>query len=210
MASAEEVSVSTSSESYSSKELDAGNIEIRRMKHRFRHWHWSGIFPLYGGWIPDPHIMATPVFEFSDEIKARLGGEPARYQGFDINFAFEDDSSEIVLAIEVAGSVFQYRLSVRDLQGVKDGFVNGDEIYAFLHEESLVFLTTLYISHPVFIEIGLPLSQGGSPVIHVRASPEWGQLGAFLRQSCREKQMEAELCSRFEVYNNRNSRVYVP
>jgi hypothetical protein len=76
----------TETDSYSTKELDSNFIEIHRKKHRFRHWKWSGICPFFGGWIPDPHILATPVREFSKVIREAIGcNGTARYQGLDIN-----------------------------------------------------------------------------------------------------------------------------
>ncbi len=206
MAASEDQKVLPSSEFYSTKELNPNYLEIRREKHRFRHWKWSGIFPLEGGWIPDPHIIATPVFEFSDEVRERLPA-PSRFQGFDVNPWFEDETSEVLIAIEAGGVVFPYRVSPRDVKGMKYGFVNGDTIVSFLDEDAIVFLTTLDFTPPVMIQIALPLSAVGSAVVHVKGSPGWDRIAGGVSRRCGEEQLGGDVCERFARYQKWKSPV---
>ncbi len=182
-------------DSYSTKELDSSFIEIRRKRHRFRHWKWSGIFPFYGGWISDPHILATPVREFSKVISKGIGcNGTARYQGFDINPWFEDASSEVVVAIESDETVFSYNLDLKDLENVKYGFINGRGLFPFLRDDHLVFLTNLDITHPVFIVMSLPLSHEVSAVLHPLNSEGWHDFRDYVEGECRDRLWNPELC----------------
>jgi hypothetical protein len=98
---------------YNTSEIDPNNIEILRPVYRFRHWKWSGIFPLYGGFIGDPHILfSKPVILPSFEFPIISSNHSFRYQVFDINTAFEDNSTELLLAIEIDDKVYEFQLDV--------------------------------------------------------------------------------------------------
>ncbi len=197
----------TETDSYSTKELDSNFIEIHRKKHRFRHWKWSGIFPFSGGWIPDPHILATPVREFSRVISEEIGcNGTARYQGFDINPWFEDASSEVVVAIECDDTVFSYNLDLKDLQDVKYGFINGRGLFPFLRDDHLVFLTSLYISHPVFIVISLPLSHEASAVLHPLNSEGGQDFRDYVEAECRDPLWNPRLCDAIRIVRKLEQR----
>jgi hypothetical protein len=178
---------------------DPNGIEIQREKHWLRHWRWSGIFP-YGGWIPDPHFISTRAYEFDRETAAKLPA-PARYQGFDVNPWFEDESSEVVIAIEAAGTVYEYRLKVRERATPGYGFVNGGPIESFHDGDSLIFLTTLHIVQPAMIVIPLPLRPDGTNAVHYRNTPEWQRLMAKLTPGCAEGAFGTEACKYLEIYD---------
>ena len=188
-----------SAETSSTRELDSTFIEIRREKHHLRHWKWSGIFP-YGGWIEDPHFVPTHVMNFCPEAAALIP-QPARFQGFDVNPWFEDDTSETILAIESGGAVYEYRLSLRDLVGVRHGFTAVEKIYSFTNAESLLFLANLGLTTPALMEVALPLREGGSPAVYGKGSPEWTKIVATLEARCSAGSFTREACERLTVYD---------
>jgi hypothetical protein len=139
---------------YSTKNIDSSYIEIKRPIYHFRHWLWSGIFPFYGGFINDPHVLpskpALPSATLSNQYKIK------RYQSYDINFFFKDETSEVVLAIEYHDDVYEYILDVpaggRTLSGLVKGdtdfilfpYLKGIAIYTFMSmknrsDESIAF-----------------------------------------------------------------------
>ena len=140
---------------YSSKDINKDYIEIKRKKFYFRHWKWSGIPPFYGGFIADPHIIATEPYQFSDEIQKMFDSTNARYQGFDINPWFDRDYSEIVIAIELSNSVYQYSVNNSEFEY---GFINSGPLVSFKYKNDIVFYQAFDISNPRFVIVNLPLS----------------------------------------------------
>ncbi len=193
----------TVTDSYSTRELNPDYIEIRRKKYKFRHWKWSGIFPLYGGWIQDPHFVEAPVLEFSPEIQERLGDPEARCQGFDVNPWFEDDSSEIVLAVESGGVVFEYVVEIPDGMQARYGFSSGfsgeNIVVPFLYRDSLAFFT-VFSAQSLFLVVDLPLSKDQPIRLYREDSNDWNHVVEFLRRGNRYKALKQNLCVRHKSY----------
>jgi hypothetical protein len=185
----------------STREMNPDYVEIRRPKHHFRHWIWSGIFP-YGGWIPDPHFAETHVMSFCREATPLIPA-PARYQGFDVNPWFRDETSEVVLAIEAAGIVYEYKLHRSDMAGLRYGFVGVEKIYSFADQSTstLLFLVNLDLARPTLIQISLPLTHDGSPVLHSKGSPEWRLLASMLAVQCSNGNFDRESCNKLLKYD---------
>jgi hypothetical protein len=179
----------------STQELDPGFIDVSRQVHRFRHWTWSGIFPFYGGWIPDPHFLATPIFPVPRDVAQILGDPAARYQGVDINPWFEDDTSEIVLAIESGGVVHEYSIANEFEPPLKYGFINnGGGIYVFPYESSLAFYTSLDIDRRAFLFVTLPFKRFGDLVVALEATPEYERAIAHLGATGRYRSLKEDPC----------------
>ena len=158
----------------STQQLDASFIDVSRQVHRFRHWKWSGIFPFYGGWISDPHFVATPIFPVPSDVAQILGDRAARYQGVDINPWFEDETSEIVIAIESGGIVHEYSIANEFDPPLKSGFINNVRgICVFPYESSLGFYTPLDIDRRAFLFVTLPLKRLGKAVVALEGTPEY-------------------------------------
>ena len=123
---------------------------------------WSGIFPIFGGFIPDPDFHLDQVHDFSPEIRSLLNDKNARYQGIDINPWFKDYSSEIILAIEVNHKVYEYRILNSTNPKMRYGFINSlDKMECEIQGRKLVFMTTLDQTKRALLVIDLPLVEKG-------------------------------------------------
>lgn len=88
------------------------NIEITRNKYYLRNFIWSGIFPIYGGFIADPHFLYKLPVDVTEYLIPVFHGKPIRYQLIQVNPFFENKTSETILAMEIDGEAFEYRLEV--------------------------------------------------------------------------------------------------
>lgn len=127
-----------SSNQLSSTDYDNDNIEIRRDKYNLRNFMWSGIFPLYGGFISDPHFLYSQPVNVSDYLSSIFHHKNVRYQLIDVNPFFENNSSENILAMEIDSTPYEYKLNMppdfqyNTLQHVEPDSVflyNGDSLY---------------------------------------------------------------------------------
>lgn len=119
-------------------------INIEREKHYLRHFRWSGIFPFQGGFYPDPYFYMTPVFEFPPDVLDGIGMQTGRYQGVDVNAGFGDETSEILLVLELDNETFELPIVSVDPK-LSDGFMNfwRASMVSFLYGSDLVVLTRL-------------------------------------------------------------------
>jgi hypothetical protein len=92
----------------SNKESDNGCAPLVRKHRIFHRLIWSGIFPGEGGFISDPHCLASDQMAFSKPALKLLGSPNATYEVMDVDPFFNDDSSEIVLLIRAGGDLFEY------------------------------------------------------------------------------------------------------
>ena len=181
--------------STSTRDLDPGNIEVIRKVHRFRHWQWSGIFPFYGGWIPDPHFMVTPAFDVPEDVGKLLADASARYQGVDVNPWFEDTSSEILIAIESNGVVHEYSIPNEVEPALGYGFINnGGRLFVFPFRSGLAFLTLLDIDRYAFILVPLPLRRTARGTVVFDGSSAFDEVVAYLADSGRYRSLQQNPC----------------
>lgn len=178
---------------YSSKLINVNNIEIKRKKYPLRNLKWSGIYPVFGGLIPDPHIYSTSVYEFDIEIKSALNDSKARYQGFDINPWFGKEYSEIILAIEDNDKTYEY---IVDFSEGVYGFINTyQKIISFKYHNQLVFITTLDVSKPKFLVIALPLQKGKTVKPFYIETESGKKIIEYLKEGNKYKIFKEELCN---------------
>jgi hypothetical protein len=86
-------------------ELDSqcAPLELHKTSIFARHWLWSGIFPLEGGFIPDPHIICNPATAAAPSVARALGDSTLRFQLAFLNHFF-DDESVLVIITSVRGT----------------------------------------------------------------------------------------------------------
>jgi len=178
----------------STKSIDSGFIEIERDTQRFRQWKWSGCFPFYGGWISDPLFIGAGVFPFSSAISQRLGDFTARFQGFDINPWFRDETTEIVLAIETKGKVYEQRITEAAKGHIGYGFRDSNDFVPFLMNDHLVFLTTLSGTQLVFILVDLPIRSNANTPVYSEGTREWNEVISYLETGERFRSLRLPLC----------------
>jgi hypothetical protein len=69
----------------SSRDNNSNNVEIQRDKYNLRNFMWSGIFPIYGGFIPDPHFLFSEPVEVTEYLSSVFNNKNVRYQLMDVN-----------------------------------------------------------------------------------------------------------------------------
>ena len=162
---------------------------------------WSGIFPFYGGFLPDPHMSATEPFDMPSEITNRLEAKSIRFQGYDINPWFDDRLSEILLAIEVDNHAYQFKIENTVSPKMDYGFINFYEpIIPFIYNEKLVFITALDISRLALLSIDLPITKNGiiTPIFYEQV--EFKETIQYLKNKERYKILKDDLCRQFIPY----------
>ncbi|MDM5270931.1 hypothetical protein PGH07_01920 [Sulfurovum sp. zt1-1] len=115
------------------------NISIKIKRYPIpRTTYWSGIFPFYGGFVPDPHILYSPVKPLAKKLLQNLQLKNGRVQGYAINPFFDKKYYELILALELEDTI--YPLSIA-LNNKKATFQVGGEntIFPFLLEDKLCF-----------------------------------------------------------------------
>jgi hypothetical protein len=81
---------------------------VSRKYFPLRHWQWSGIPLLEGGFVPDPHYLCSESLTFSAPVNNLLSSRGSRYAIVDVNPFFNDNTSEILLLIQSQGNRFEY------------------------------------------------------------------------------------------------------
>lgn len=96
----------------STQQISSEYIDISRNKYYFRNFTWSGIFPLYGGFISDPHFLFQLPVDLTQYLSLVFQTKPVRYQLIQVNPYFENRTSEMILAMEIDGETYEYKLEV--------------------------------------------------------------------------------------------------
>lgn len=92
---------------------------VSRKHFPLRHWQWSGIPLLEGGFIHDPHYLCSESLALSEPVNNLLSSRRSRYTIVDVNPFFNDSTSEILLLIESQGTRFEYRLTAPKHKGIQ-------------------------------------------------------------------------------------------
>lgn len=96
----------------STQQISSENIDILRNEYYFRNFIWSGIFPLYGGFISDPHFLFQLPQDLTQYLSPVFQTKLVRYQLIQVNPYFKNRTSEMVLAMEIDGETYEYKLEV--------------------------------------------------------------------------------------------------
>ncbi len=183
---------------HSTTDNDPSAIQVSRPKYYLRHWVWSGIFPVEGGLISDPHIYMTDVFEFPDSVSGVVG--PGRYQGFDINPWFRDSSTEALIAIEQHGEVFEY--AIENVPPGGYAFINmmRHPIISLVVDDHLAFVSHINILELALFRVELPLRHGSSLRASYAPSTDFDRLVEALQRDNAFLQLKPTLCGTSNVF----------
>jgi hypothetical protein len=179
----------------STKSLNPMFIEIQRPVYHFRHWMWSGIFPVDGGFIDDPHFIASQPTLLPEGVRQLLGDETARYQMYDINPFFEDETSQTVLVIAHKGIIYEYkvRTKVPLVLNVDMNIKNGILIKPFEYESNIGLISTDREVGFSFIE--LPLKKNGEIIFEDFNTAFSKKVISYLKNGKKYLNLKDALCS---------------
>lgn len=143
----------------SSNEYDNNNVEIKRNKYNLRHFMWSGIFPVFGGLISDPHFLYTKPVDVTDYLSSVINGDKIRYQLIQVNPYFEDKTSENILGLEIDDSTFEYKLETP--QDFSSFSSESEPNSVFLYNNKDLYFVMQYNYEDKFLvyEMGLPFNE---------------------------------------------------
>ncbi|MBJ6361630.1 hypothetical protein JFN88_10025 [Paenibacillus sp. MAHUQ-46] len=96
----------------STQQADHHYVDVTRTKYYFRNFLWSGIFPLYGGFISDPHFLFQHPVDLTQYLSSFFQKKPVKYQLVQVNPYFKNKTSEMILAMEFDGQAYEYKLEV--------------------------------------------------------------------------------------------------
>ena len=188
---------------FSTKELDPRFIEISRPRYYLRHLRWSGIFPFEGGFIPDPHVEATEVVGLPQDAFPQFRAASTRIQGFDINPWFEDATAEILLAVEVNGHAYEYRVDRVASSPLPYGFINHPEpLIPFQYGDRLAVLTTLGLSRQAILSVAFPPATAGSIAPVFEGTNEFERVVQYLRGNGRYLALRGSLCRQWTPHRD--------
>jgi hypothetical protein len=85
------------------REVNPKAPHLVRKKYLFRHLTWSGIFPLEGGLIPDPHFLVSAPYSLQSNSRVAA-------QIVEVNPFFKDSSTEVVLYLTTVSTACEKQL----------------------------------------------------------------------------------------------------
>lgn len=174
----------------STKTYDSNNVEIQRDNYNLRNFMWSGIFPLYGGFISDPHYLYSEPVDVTEYLSSVFHDSNVRYQLIDVNPFFENSTSENILAMEINGSPFEYRLETPE--NSIPGILQHDKPKSvFLYNEDTLYFVLQYDWEGQFLiyEIGYPFTENKDLNYHLIDIDE-SYVPAFLDFSLSQDQID--------------------
>jgi hypothetical protein len=177
----------------SSRTSDEACFEIKRPYYPLRHWSWSGIFPLEGGYIPDPHFGCSEAESLPDSLSRSLGGK-GTFQVVDVNQAFDDKSSEIVLLIQMCGSTHEYALQFPKDRKVQAVIATPDvPAHIFPYKDRLALLADFEGAKGIYL-ISLPLRSGSKLALITVSNPEFDRISRELKNAARDVRVRDQFC----------------
>ena len=135
---------------YRAPEAERLLFPVVRKHYPLRHWSWSGIFPLEGGFIPDPHYYWSEPMALPDSASAMLGNKSSEFQLVDVNPAFNDYSSEVLLLVRTGDTSAQFQLALPKRQGIQAVLATPylPSARVFPYEKSVAILVNLFGDGP--------------------------------------------------------------
>ncbi|UNK20693.1 hypothetical protein MNQ98_12050 [Paenibacillus sp. N3/727] len=174
----------------STKTYDSNNVEIQRDKYNLRNFMWSGIFPIYGGFIPDPHYLYSEPVDVTEYLSSVFHNNNVRYQLIDVNPFFENRTSENILAMEINGSSFEYKLEFPQ-NSTQNILQHNEPKSVFLYNEDTLYFVLQYDWEGKFLiyEIGYPFTENKNLNYHLIDIDE-SYVPAFLNFSLSQDQID--------------------
>ena len=152
-------SSASSREAISANQLDPAcpDFEIQKPGFFARHWTWSGIFPLYGGFIEDPHVKCFPIMRAPEAVAALFDAPTARVQLAYLNPFWNDETSQILVLVATQDEVLRFSLTTpqaRTIVAWSDDSRSSKIRSTTNGSELIVFVNTLEVQGVAEIPVG--------------------------------------------------------
>ena len=175
---------------------DKACVRIARRHYPLRHLHWSGIFPLEGGFIPDPHYSSSEVMPVPVSAASYLPSHPSEYQVLEVNSGFDDASSEILLLIRSGDSTFVCPLDFPKGQGVQAvlAYPMAPAARMFPYNDGLAFAANFFGPVKGIYLLPMPLKSGAVLKFIPTSSPEFDRIAKGLRNFRADRTLRSQFC----------------
>jgi hypothetical protein len=176
--------------------LDRRHLPIYRRHYPLRHWSWSGIFPLEGGFIPDPHFLLSEPMPFPDPALRVVSQQVIQFRLVDINPFFDDQSSEILLVITSDDSTLEYSLQFPTKQGVQAILSIPDLPNARIvpYEGQLALFANFHGPAKGIYLIPLPMRSGDKLSLISTNDPQFDKIANQLRAVGQDSSIRDQFC----------------
>lgn len=167
-----------------------------------RELRWSGIFPIYGGWIDDPHMakgsLVTSQIYYGEEETQSI-----KFQGIASNYFFDDESlqtNDLVVRTEnetysfaVPGFAFYNTAFGNDAIGDKFLILATSPDKIFFYYSSVYFPATGYEGG--IVVVGLPFSDQNYEMIYNHDELRWKNVLRTIKNAAVRDEAIFALCS---------------
>lgn len=180
----------------SPEDADALCSTVVRKHFPLRHWQWEGIPILEGGFIPDPHYSCSETVKFPEPANKLLSSTGSRYAVVDVNPAFNDQTSEILLLIQSRGNTFQYSLEFPHGRGVQAILATPEHApgMSFPYKGDLAILVNFFGPAKGVYLVPLPLRSGTRLRLFPVGSPEFAKVADSLTAVGLEQTTRDQFC----------------
>jgi hypothetical protein len=169
---------------------------VSRPYYPARHWVWSGIFPWEGGFIPDPHFDFSEPMPFPAPANQLVGSKDAEYQLVDVNPAFNDRTSEILLLIRSGNTSFVYSLDFP--KGHHEQAILGipalPEARVFPYKGNLAILEDFFGRGKGIYLLQLPLKSGAALQLIPADTREFDTIAEEFRSVAQDESVKQQFC----------------
>jgi hypothetical protein len=181
----------------SSQADDERCYKVERPYYPLRHWNWSGIFPVEGGFITDPHFLCSEPIPVPSTAATMVRGQNASFQIVDVNPFFDDRSSEILLLIRSSDSVFDYSLQFPSRKHVQAVLATPDSpARIFPVKDHLVLLAHFFGPAKGLYLIPLPLRSGTTLSLISAEDPRFEAIATRFKDSAQDRSLRDQFCER--------------
>ncbi len=161
-----------------------------------REIHWSGIFPIFGGLIEDPHMTKTKMITVLIQSNNIVEGE-VDIQGIETNFFFAEKYQTSQLFIRNNSNLHTYTIA-----GLKILNMGKLDHFIFLGEfenQMILYFGNSYDSQNQYggaiIKVELPFVSESHSIIFESQETEWFQILDNLKLAGSELKSIVELCA---------------
>ena len=181
---------------YLSPSNDKLLVNITRKHYPLRHLQWSGIFPVYGGFIPDPHYSWSEVMLVPDSAARRLPSRQSQYQVVTVNKGFDDYSSEILLLISSGNYSFNFPLDFPKGRGISAiiAYPMAPRMRIFPYSGGLAFAANFFGPLKGIYTLSLPLKSGANLDFVSANNPKFEGIARELRNFSTDSTLKAQFC----------------
>jgi len=169
---------------------------VNREYYPARDWLWTGIFPLEGGFIPDPHFTFSESMLFPGPALELLGNVDSKYQVVDVNPAFNNETSEILFVVHSGQATYVYSLDFpkKHREQAVLGFPLLPDSRVFPYRGNLAILEDFFGRGKGIYLLRLPLKSDATLYLVPVKSPEFDKIAGAFKTEAQDQAVKQQFC----------------